>query len=397
MAIQTIILKPGREKSVLQGHPWIFSGAIGKVDGTPERGETVMVRSAGGDFLAWAGYSPDSQIRARVWTTKETERVDTQFLRMRIQAALEMRAACIPHGDSDAMRLVHGESDGLPGLVVDRYGDVLVAQFLAAGAERWKNELTDLLMELSGAAGLYERSDADVRKLEGLSERSGPLKGQIAEEPVLIQEHGLKFEVDFRTGQKTGFYIDQRENRRRLGQMCAGRQVLNCFCYTGGFSLYALAGRAESVLSIDTSAEALAQARRNLALNHLPDEKADWMEADVFQALRLFRDQGRSFDLIILDPPKFAPTAAQAERAARGYKDINLLAIKLLRPGGLLFTFSCSGGISAELFQKIVAGAASDANAPVSVLEHLEQGMDHPVRLSFPEGAYLKGLICRKG
>jgi 23S rRNA (cytosine1962-C5)-methyltransferase len=394
--MQSIYLKPGREKSVRLGHPWIFSGGIGRVVGNPQPGETVAVRSDGGEFLAWAAYSPESQIRARVWGLKETETIDREFLKERIKKALALRTACIQAEGSDAVRLVHGESDGMPGLVVDRYGAVLVAQFLSAGAEYWKEDIADLLIELTGAECLYERSDADVRRLEGLQERSGLMRGSDTAGPVTIQENGLKFWVDFRSGQKTGFYIDQRQNRQRLGQMALGRDVLNCFCYTGGFSVYALAGGAKSVLSLDSSADALELAKQNMALNQLSDENAIWMEADVFHALRLFRDQGKSFDLIILDPPKFAPTAAQAERAARGYKDINLLAIKLLRPGGLLFTFSCSGGISADLFQKIVAGAAVDANAAVSVIEHLEQGIDHPVSLNFPEGAYLKGLVCWK-
>jgi 23S rRNA (cytosine1962-C5)-methyltransferase len=394
--MQNIYLKPGREKSVLQGHPWIFSGGIGRVDGSPEVGETVAIRSAGGEFLAWAAYSPISQIRARVWSLKESEVIDRKFLSERLAKSLAMRAVCIPAGETNALRLVHGESDGIPGLVVDRYGDILVAQFLSAGVERCKDDLADLLMELTGAVALYERSDADVRRLEGLQEQVGLLRGVDPGGPVMIQENGLKFQVDFRGGQKTGFYIDQRYNRARLGQMAAGRDVLNCFCYTGGFTAYALAGGAKSVLSLDSSGDALELAKQNIEINNLPAAQAEWMDADVFHALRLFRDQGKSFDMIILDPPKFAPTAAQAERAARGYKDINLLAIKLLRPGGLLFTFSCSGGISAELFQKIVAGAGVDANATVSVIEHLEQGVDHPVSLNFPEGAYLKGLVCWK-
>ena len=394
--MQNIYLKPGREKSVLQGHPWIFSGGIGRVDGSPEVGETVTIRSAGGEFLAWAAYSPISQIRARVWSLKESDVIDRTFLGGRLAKSLAMRAVCIPAGETNALRLVHGESDGIPGLVVDRYGDILVAQFLSAGVERCKDDLADLLMELTGAVALYERSDADVRRLEGLQEQVGLLRGNDPGGPVVIQENGLKFQVDFRGGQKTGFYIDQRYNRARLGQMAAGRDVLNCFCYTGGFTAYALAGGAKSVLSLDSSGDALELAKQNIEINNLPAAQAEWMDADVFHALRLFRDQGKSFDLIVLDPPKFAPTAAQAERAARGYKDINLLAIKLLRPGGLLFTFSCSGGISAELFQKIVAGAGVDANATVSVIEHLEQGVDHPVSLNFPEGAYLKGLVCWK-
>ncbi len=376
-------------------HPWIFSGAIAQVQGRPESGETVAIRSPQGAFLAWAAYSPSSKITARVWSWDEAEQVDAAFLRRRLQAALEQRRALVPENETDAVRLVHGESDGMPGLVADRYGDLLVVQFLSAGAERWRDVLVDQLVELTGARQVYERSDVEVRVLEGLPEREGPLRGEGPFTPRVIHEHGLVFRVDPVHGQKTGFYIDQRRNRQRLRELCAGREVINCFSYTGAFSVYALAGGARSVLSIDSSGEALAMAAENVALNRLESPGVEWLEADVFHALRAFRDQGRTCDLIVLDPPKFAPTAAQAERAARGYKDINLLAFKLLRPGGLLFTFSCSGGISAELFQKIVMGAMLDAGVDAQIVEHLNQGMDHPVALTFPEGAYLKGLICR--
>jgi 23S rRNA (cytosine1962-C5)-methyltransferase len=269
-------------------------------------------------------------------------------------------------------------------------------QVLSAGAELWRETLADLLLELSGAEAVFERSDVDVRALEGLETRVGALRGAEPGESLVIEENGLAFQVDVRGGQKTGFYLDQRRNRMRLGAYAAEKDVLNCFCYTGGFSIYALAHGARSVLSIDSSGDALRVGQANLGLNHLAAERAEWLEADVFLALRKLRDQARSFDLIVLDPPKFAPTAAQAERAARGYKDINLLAFKLLRPGGVLFTFSCSGGVSADLFQKIVAGAALDAHADAAIIEHLGQAPDHPVGLAFPEGTYLKGLVCVK-
>jgi 23S rRNA (cytosine1962-C5)-methyltransferase len=392
--MKSLLLKPGRERTVLQHHPWVFSGAVAQLQGKPDPGETVAVRAPQGDFLAYAAYSPQSRIAARLWTWDPAETINADFLRRRLQAALDLRKALVPDAETDALRLVHAESDGLPGLVVDRYADLLVVQFLSAGAERWRDVLLDLLVELTGMERIYERSDVEARTLEGLPEREGPLRGGAPEGPLTICENGLKFRVDPTRGQKTGFYLDQRRNRARLKELCAGRDVLNCFCYTGAFSLYARAGGARSVLSIDSSSEALAAARENASLNGFEGADVEWMEADVFQALRKLRDEDRRYDLIILDPPKFASTAAQAERAARGYKDINLSAFKLLRPGGLLFTFSCSGGISAELFQKIVAGAALDAGVRASIVQHLTQGPDHPTALNFPEGSYLKGLVC---
>ncbi len=392
--MKSLLLRPTRERSVLMHHPWVFSGSIAQLQGKPEPGETVAVRGPQGNFLGYGAYSPDSKIAARMWSWDEAETIDADFFRRRLQAALEMRRALIPDGETNGLRLVHAESDGLPGLVVDRYADLLVAQFLSAGAERWRDTLIEQLVELTGISNVYERSDVEVRGLEGLEEREGPLRGEGPFGARVIQENGLAFIVDPTRGQKTGFYIDQRRNRMRLGQMSAGRDVLNCFCYTGAFSAYAMRGGARSVLSIDTSAEALATARENMVRNGLEGPNVEWLEADVFQALRAFRDQQRSYDLIVLDPPKFAPTAAQAERAARGYKDINLLAFQLLRPGGLLFTFSCSGGITADLFQKIVTGAELDAGVDAVIVEHLTQGSDHPVALNFPEGAYLKGLVC---
>lgn len=394
--MKQLILKPGREKSLLRRHPWIFSGAVGRVQGDPEAGDSVAVRSGSGEFLAWAAYSPASQIRARVWSWDEKEHIDGDLLRARLRQALAARERLLSAEDSDAMRLVHGESDGLPGVIADRYGEVVVLQLLSAGAERWRDEIADGVRELSGCACVFERSDADVRELEGLPVKSGVLRGALPAAGVRMREHGLSYGVDVATGHKTGFYLDQRDNRKRVGELARGREVLNCFCYTGGFTLNALAGGAASVLSVDSSAEALAQARDNLQRSHLDAARAEWQDADVFKHLRILRDQGRSFDLIVLDPPKFAPTAAFAEKAARGYKDINLLAFKLLRPGGLLASFSCSGGVSADLFQKILAGAALDAGVDASIVGRFAAAADHPVLLSFPEGDYLKGLLLRR-
>ena len=388
-------LKGGRDKAVRQMHPWIFSGAVESVQGDPQIGETVRVVSASGEGLGWAGYSPHSQIRARMWTWDPDQAVNEAFIHERIRRAVEMRRFWVPAQVSDAVRLVHAESDGLPGLVVDRYADWLVVQFLTAGAEYWRETILDALRSLTGLSQIYERSDVEARRLEGLPGRTGLLSGSGEPGPVRIQEHGLQFDVGVKSGQKTGFYLDQRDNRRLVGEITAGCQVLNCFSYTGGFTLYALRGGAESVLSVDSSAEALEQGAAHVRLNGLDPNRAEWLAGDVFQVLRKFRDQGRSFNRIILDPPKFAQTAAQAQRAARGYKDINLLAFKLLRPGGMLVTFSCSGGVTAELFQKIVAGAALDAGVEARIVRTLTQAPDHPVAMHFPEGAYLKGLVCQ--
>jgi len=392
--MKVLRLKPGREKSLLRRHPWVYSGAIASQGGNPGEGETVAIQDSGGNFLAWAAYSPHSQIRARVWSWTETEKIDEDFFRSRLAVALAARRYLFAKDEGGALRLVHAESDALPGLVVDRYADVLALQFLSSGVELWRETLIDLLVELSGIENVYERSDVDVRRLEGLPERAGPLRGSPPQR-VQIQEAGLKFQVDLVRGHKTGFYLDQRRNRQRVRQLAQGKQTLDCFCYTGGFALNALEGGATAVLAVDSSQDALAQGRENMALNGLPSEGVEWLEGDIFKVLRTLRDQARRFDLIVLDPPKFAPTASQANRAARGYKDINLLAFKLLQPGGVLATFSCSGGVDTVLFQKIVAGAALDAGVQAQIVERLTQDRDHPVGLNFPEGEYLKGLIVR--
>ena len=389
-----IFLKKDRDRSVRQRHPWIFSGAIERIEGSPGIGETVDILSAEGEFLGRAAYSPQSSIRARIWAWDDAE-IGNAFFESRIKRAIEARLGLMIAESDNALRLVHAESDGLPGVVVDRYGDVLVLQCLTAGAERWRDVIVTTLLKVTGLDTIFERSDVDVRELEGLPKRTGILHGADIADRIIIQENGIRFGVDVKTGQKTGFYLDQRRNRQRVRELVAGKSVLNCFCYTGGFSLYALVGGASKVVSVDSSGSALEIGRENLALNGFSMDQAGLMEGDVFLLLRRFRDEARKFDAIILDPPKFAPTAAQAEKAARGYKDINLLAFKLLNPGGLLFTFSCSGGISAELFQKIVAGAALDAKVDARIVETLAQGPDHPVALNFPEGAYLKGLVCQ--
>jgi 23S rRNA (cytosine1962-C5)-methyltransferase len=384
-----IVLKPGREKSLRHRHPWIFSGAIERVEGEPGFGETVAVVAHDGSFLARAAYNAQSQIRARVWSFDAAERIDAASMRERLAASIARRKV-VPAG-SDAMRLVHGESDGIPGLVVDRYADVAVVQLLSAGAERWRETWAPAIAAATGVKCVFQRSDAEVRALEGLQPRVGPMLGE-APAAVRIEEDGIAYEVDVARGQKTGFYLDQRRNRALAMSLARDAEVLNGFCYTGGFSLSALKGGARRVESIDTSEEALAAARRNLEINGLDASRAQWIAADVFAHLRKLRDQGRRFDLIILDPPKFAPTEKHVPKAARAYKDINLWAMKLLAPGGHLLTFSCSGAVGPDLFQKIVAGAAADARVDLQIRRHLGASLDHPVSIHFPEGEYLKGL-----
>ena len=394
MKKNTVILKSEKEKAIRKGHPWMFSGAIKAVKGEPGIGETVDVMASTGELIGRAAFSPISKIRARMWSWGDEE-IDPDFFKLRIQRAIELRQSLGLFDKTSAVRLLHAESDGLPGVIVDQYGDTLILQLLTAGAEYWKTTVVELLADLTGAARIFERSDVEVRRLEGLPARVGVLFGDLPDDLIQIEENGLKFWVNVKSGQKTGFYLDQRNNRQQVREQASGRSILNCFCYTGAFSVYALTGNAASVHSVESSADSIALAKQNLEINSLPAEKATWEEGDVFAVLRTMRDRAQSFDMIILDPPKFAPTIAQAKQAARGYKDINLLAFKLLNPGGLLYTFSCSGGISEELFQKIVAGAAEDAKKDARIVARLSQGPDHPVALRFPEGAYLKGLVCQ--
>ena len=392
-----IILKPGREKSLLRRHPWVFSGAVARIEGKASAGDAAHVVANDGRFLAVAAVNPDANISARVWDWNEATQINTAFFRKRLETAIGMRRTLFAGKPDEAERLVHGESDGLPGLIVDRYADIVVLQISSAGCHRWRDAITESLQQITAARALYERSDADVLELEGLAPRTGLVRGELDTPVVEIRENAIRLRVDVAKGHKTGFYLDQRDNRLHVGGLAAGRDVLNCFSYTGGFTLQALVHGAASVTSVDSSADALQLAREHVRLNDLPEDRCEWIDADVFLYLRKLRDQNRQFDLIILDPPKFAPTAATAERAARGYKDINLLAFKLLRPGGLLATFSCSGGVSADLFRKIVAGAALDAGTDVQVIDQFHSTPDHPVSLAFPEGEYLKGLLCRVG
>jgi len=389
--MKTIKLRDGKERSLLRRHPWVFEGSV--ASGKADPGETVRVQAADGRFLAWAAYSPSSQIRLRAWSFDEAERIDAAFFKRRIEQAVAMRTR-LPIA-SDGRRLVHGEADGLPGLIVDRYADTLCAQFLASGVERWKAVIADALRDATGTQRLFERSDAGVRELERLPPVTGWLRGD-GDTGVTIHEHDWRLTLDVAEGHKTGFYLDQRDNRRLLADTVRHfgcRRVLNCYSYTGGFSIAALHGGAAQVTSVDSSAPALARASAHVALNGFDPARHEVLDADVNQTLRECLSSGRRFDAIVLDPPKFAPTGAHAERAARAYKDINRLALMLLEPGGLLFTFSCSGGISPDLFHKIVAGAGLDAGVDALFYARLAAAPDHPMTVTFPEGEYLKGLV----
>ena len=392
--MKNIRLKEGKERSLLRRHPWIFDGAM--ASGSADAGETVRVESHAGQFLGWAAFSPQSKIRARVWSFNENERIDEAFFTARCASSIRARARF--DIKSNGLRLIHGESDGLPGLVVDRYGDTLVAQFSSCGSERFKRVITDAVLAETGLTRLYERSDASVRMLEGLPEATGWLAGG-GGTTITIEEHAWQLQLDVAEGHKTGFYLDQRDSRASFAAYARRLQfqnVLNCYCYTGGFTVSALSAGAVHVTSIDSSGPAIARAAVNVALNGFDAARTTMLDADVNAMLRQYVKEGRTFDAIVLDPPKFAPTAFHAERAARAYKDINRLALALLTPGGVLFTYSCSGGVSADLFHKIVASAGIDAGVDAYISERMGGAPDHPMTVNFPEGEYLKGLVLIK-
>ena len=404
--MKTITLKAGKERSALRFHPWVFDSAIAKGGGDP--GETVRVESQTGQFLGWASFSPTSKIRARIWSFQSDERIDSAFFERQVAAAVAMRARLqVP---SNGVRLIHGEADGLPGLIVDRYDDTLVAQFLSAGTERFKADIVKALVLHTDAKRVFERSDSGVRGLEGLPAVTGWLhraEGANDDTAIVIQEHDWSLQLDIAEGHKTGFYLDQRDSRLKFAEYARRlnlRQVLNCYGYTGGFSVAALSGMRQSgalgagaeVITVDSSGPAIAKAQANVQRNGFTTDNASFMDADVNATLRSLHKEGRQFDGIVLDPPKFAPSAAHADRAARAYKDINRWAFKLLAPGGVLFTYSCSGGIPPELFHKIVASAGTASGVDAYILERVQAAPDHPMTVNFPEGEYLKGLILMK-
>ena len=390
-----VFLRHGRDKNVRAHHPWVFSGAVERVKGKPRLGETVEVRTANGELLGLGAWSPESQIQVRLWTFQD-EAIDYNFFVKRIQQALTYRQQLGIPARNTGYRLINAESDGLPGVTVDKFGDYLIMQALTAGADYWKQALAEALLAVIPAKGVYERSDVEVRNKEGLMPVVGNLKGEAPPAYIDIIEEGRQFRVDVLNGHKTGFYLDQRDNRSALQAYAKDKTVLNCFSYTGGFSIAALQGGAAQAINIDASQPALDLAAQNAELNGFAADRMQNISGDVFKLLRDYRNEGRQFDIVVLDPPKFAENRNQLEKAARGYKDINLLGFKLLRPGGLLFTFSCSGLMEGSLFQKIVADAAVDADCDARILRKLDQATDHPTRLAFPEGYYLKGLICQK-
>ncbi|MBR8842830.1 class I SAM-dependent methyltransferase [Pseudoalteromonas sp. JC3] len=390
-----LYLQPGREKSLNRKHPWVFSKAIKKVKGKPALGDTVKIYSNEGKYLATAAYSPDSQIRARIWTFDESQHIDQAFFEQKLARALASREYVIAEGGLTGFRLCAAESDGLPGVTIDKFDNYLICQLLSAGAERHKGEIVMALQSLFPDCHVYERSDVDVRKKEGLDKITGPLAGDAPTAPVLISENGLKIEVDIIGGHKTGFYLDQRDSRAALERFVKDKEVLNCFCYTGTFGLYALRGGCSKVINVDVSQPALDTAKRNVEHNELDLSKAEFVKQDVFKLLRQYRDEGRQFDTIVMDPPKFAESKAQLNGACRGYKDINMIAMQILKPGGTLLTFSCSGLMEQNLFQKVVADAALDAGKELLIMERLNQAADHPIAGNYPEGFYLKGLICK--
>ncbi len=395
MKIPQVLLLPGREKSILRKHPWIFSGAIQKVTGNPGSGDTVEIVSAAGRLLGTGAYSGKSQIRVRAWSFDPDEKIDREFFHEKIKQAILTREMLSALEVSNSKRLINGENDGLPGVIADRFGDIVVLQLSTAGAFQWRKTIIDEIAAQTDCTCLFEKSDSDINQLEGLDDVVQIQYGSFKEESTLIVENGLNYNFEISGSQKTGFYLDQRNNRQQLREYSQNKKVLDCFCFSGGFTMNALKGGAMHVVALDSSESALRLASENLKLNKFEEAKVELVNDNAFEYLRKLRDRGEQFDLIILDPPKFAPTTSQVDRAARAYKDINLLAFKLLSPNGVLFTFSCSGGVGLPLFQKIVADAALDAGRNAQIIKFMHQAEDHPISSAFPEGEYLKGLVCK--
>jgi 23S rRNA (cytosine1962-C5)-methyltransferase len=395
MITSQVILKSGREKPANNRHPWIFSGAISRVEGNPASGDVVDVWNNRARFVARGIYNEKSQIRVRLLTWNPNDLIDEDFWRRRIRRAVAGRQALLTSPDTNAFRLVHAEADGLPGLIVDQYGPWLVVQFLSIAVERHRNTIVNILTDLLAPQGIYERSDVEARQLEGLVPLAGPVWGELPPDLIEIMENGHTFFVDVKMGHKTGFYLDQRENRQKATRYLANRDVLNAFAYTGAFAVYAASAGARRITNVESSERLLQMAERNMRRNGFGDREDVYAAADVFEILRSYQSNKWKFDAVILDPPKFAFNKRQIEKATRGYKDINLSGMNLVKRGGVLITFSCSGTVSADLFQKVLFGAAVDAGRHVQIIERLSQGFDHPILLTYPESEYLKGFVCR--
>ncbi len=395
MITNQVILKAGREKSVKNRHPWIFSGAISRTEGDPANGDIVDVWDNRAKFVGRGIYNAKSQIRVRLLTWNPNDVIDEDFWRRRIRRAIAGRQALIQSQETDAYRLIYAESDGVPGFIADQYGTWLVVQFLSLAVERHRAAIINTLVDLIAPQGIYERSDVDVREQEGLVPVAGPVWGEVPPDIIEILENGHHFLVDVKLGHKTGFYLDQRENRQIVSKYFSGKEVLNGFAYTGAFAVYAAHAGARRIVNVDSSETALQLAERNMRRNGFGNREDTYAQADVFEILRAYAKNQWKFDVVILDPPKFAFSKRQVQKATRGYKDINLLGMRLIKPGGVLITFSCSGTVSADLFQKVLFGAAVDAGRTVQIIERLAQGADHPILLTYPEADYLKGVVCR--
>ncbi len=390
-----VILKKGKEKAAIQRHPWMFSGAIDKVKGSPVNGEVVMVRAADKEFLAYGYYNAQSRVAVRLLEWDESKTINKEWYHLKLKNAIAARKHVLQDQQTNTCRLVFSEADFLPGLIVDQYADFLSLQVLSSGMDNIKQDIIDILIEELNPKGIFDKSDANARTHENLEVAQGLLWGEMPPEFIEVKENGIRYHINIAEGQKSGFYCDQRDNRRLLADYAAGKNVLDCFSYSGGFSLNSLNQGASHVTSVDSSALALETLKHNLTLNGYDAAQQTSIQSDVNKQLRIFKEDGKKFDIIVLDPPKYAPSRSALDRAARAYKDLNRLAMHLLESGGLLATFSCSGAVDIDTFKQIIAWAALDAGKEVQILKQFSQPEDHPVRISFSEGEYLKGLLLR--
>lgn len=390
-----IKLKKGKEKAVWQHHPWVFSGAVEKIKGKPTNGDVVKVVAPNGDFLAYGYFNDQSRVAVRLLEWDENIAINAEWYEQKIAKAVQSRAQFVDDTKTNAYRLIFSEADFLPGLIVDRYADFLSVQILSTGIEQAKDTIIDILIKLIKPKGIFDRSDATARTHEGITAENGLLWGTAPATFIEVKENGIKYHINIAEGQKSGFYCDQRDNRSLLAGYAKGKSVLDCFSYSGGFTLNAFAHGAKEITSVDSSALAIETLKQNIILNQFDQQQHIAIQSDVNKQLRAFKDEGKKFDVVVLDPPKYAPSRSALDRAARAYKDLNRLGLLLLESGGLLATFSCSGAVDIDTFKQIIAWAALDAGKEVQIIRQFSQPEDHPVRLSFPEGEYLKGLLVR--